>query len=281
MKANEVDENVMKSIASAVQGLQSSAQRSQEEAENSFRGREVAPISQYWVRGPSYIDPASIEVVLYEDRADTSYIDDGEGLLFDLAGLGDGDKMQNVVAFVRRYGLLWHGPEDLGSGKCRESLEDWFEAVGTLRFTMALYKSIREYEHSGTGDPIHALGLELALPEEITKEATEVDYLATAGAVVSNLVTAGLWDCKPAVTFESERRAGGRMSGNFLFSFLPSGLLGAAYSELAMLIGTHAEIKECPGCGRLFTPESGKQKYHSKSCASTSRWRRWKEGQNA
>jgi hypothetical protein len=275
---NRVSEAAMNGIVAAVRGLQRAAGESQEETEEPSRGYEVAPASPYWVRGPAHIDPDSVEIVLDEGRASTDYAGDGEDLLFDLAGLGNGDKAQNAVAFVRRYGLLWHGPEDLGSGECRESLEDWFYAVGTLQFTMALYKSFRD--HPGTGDPIHALGLELALPEEIANQATEEDYLATAGTVVADLITRGLEGCRPAVGFELQRRDREHIPGGFQFAFVPSNLLAAAYAELAMLVGTHAEIKECPGCGRLFTPESGKQKYHSKSCASTSRWRRWKESQD-
>ena len=40
-------------------------------------------------------------------------------------------------------------------------------------------------------------------------------------------------------------------------------------TELAYLVGTRAEIEICPGCGRFFSPESGKQKYCTTSCAST------------
>ncbi len=63
----------------------------------------------------------------------------------------------------------------------------------------------------------------------------------------------------------------------FLLSQLPPNLVAAAYSAFAFHIANKAPVLECPGCGRLFVPKSGKQKYHSESCASTSRWRRWSE----
>jgi hypothetical protein len=70
-------------------------------------------------------------------------------------------------------------------------------------------------------------------------------------------------------------------SGKFLFSVAPANLVALAYANFATLIAKRAEIRECPGCGRIFTPQSGRQKYCTKSCASTSRWRRWKARQSS
>jgi hypothetical protein len=69
-----------------------------------------------------------------------------------------------------------------------------------------------------------------------------------------------------------------------LFKYLVSGpdagrlldRVGAAYANYASVIAKRQEIKECPGCGRMVFPESGRQKYCTKSCASTGRWCRWK-----
>jgi hypothetical protein len=67
----------------------------------------------------------------------------------------------------------------------------------------------------------------------------------------------------------------------FVFGHQPSDLHAALYTNFATMIAHKAELKECVGCGRIFHPESGKQKYCTKSCASTSRWRRWKEQQSS
>ena len=80
----------------------------------------------------------------------------------------------------------------------------------------------------------------------------------------------------PALNFEEKAPP-----GEFVFGHQPPNLHKALYTNLATMIAQRAELKECPGCGRLFHPESGKQKYCTKSCASTSRWRRWKEQQSS
>jgi uncharacterized OB-fold protein len=68
--------------------------------------------------------------------------------------------------------------------------------------------------------------------------------------------------------------------GKFALQIAPQNLEGAAYASYASVMAQRREIKECPGCGRMFFPDSGRQKYCTKSCASTSRWRRWKARQN-
>lgn len=248
-----------------------------EGAEKPHNGFEVlAPGSPYWVRGPARVHEDSLEIVLDEDRAQPYYLHRGEGLLFDLASLPDGDWVPNVQAFARRYGLLWHGAPDLGSGKCKESLEDWFREAGYLRFAMGLYRSLRESVRVGSVEPLRKLEFEATWPQELVAQMTEEDFLRASHVTVSELINRGLESCfsgiGPNVELESVT------PGEFSFSFLPSNLLGAAYAELAMLVGTSTEIKKCRGCRASFSPKSGKQKYCTPSCASTSRWRRWKEG---
>jgi hypothetical protein len=67
----------------------------------------------------------------------------------------------------------------------------------------------------------------------------------------------------------------------FLLTQNPPNLVAAAYGQLALAMVNRAPMEQCQGCGRMFKPESGKQKYCSKSCASTSRWHRWKERQGS
>src|SRR5215210_1196202 len=43
--------------------------------------------------------------------------------------------------------------------------------------------------------------------------------------------------------------------GTFALSILPAKLLDAAWSELAYIVGSRAEIRTCPGCGSYFSPE--------------------------
>jgi len=69
--------------------------------------------------------------------------------------------------------------------------------------------------------------------------------------------------------------------GDIRLAYSRLNLISAAYAELAALVATKAEFKECSGCGRAFLPGSGKQKYHGPQCATRSRQRRWKQGRLA
>jgi hypothetical protein len=68
--------------------------------------------------------------------------------------------------------------------------------------------------------------------------------------------------------------------GDIRLAYSPLNLVSAAYADLAALVATKAEFKECPGCGRAFLPGSGKQKYHDPQYATRSRQRRWKQGRH-
>jgi hypothetical protein len=45
----------------------------------------------------------------------------------------------------------------------------------------------------------------------------------------------------------------------------PPNLVAAAYANIAVLLATKAEFKECPGCGRIFQPKSGRQTCQSRN----------------
>ena len=68
-----------------------------------------------------------------------------------------------------------------------------------------------------------------------------------------------------------------RAPTNFRLSHNLPNLLADVYERLALLVASRAPVAESPGFGRLFVPESGKQKYHSKQCSGATRYRRWKE----
>lgn len=119
----KVTEDSMRELADSVGELREATESSKKETIEAIQGLETLPAGQYWVRGPAHIVDNSCEIVLDEDRIERYVLYQNTGLLFELAGLGDGDKVQKALAFVRRYGLLWHGEEHLGSGEFRESLE--------------------------------------------------------------------------------------------------------------------------------------------------------------
>jgi hypothetical protein len=64
-----------------------------------------------WVRGRAHV--ADGEIILQTSEAKAYALGQLDNLPLDLASLDEGDPQQ-IVAFVRRYGLLWHGPDELG-----------------------------------------------------------------------------------------------------------------------------------------------------------------------
>jgi hypothetical protein len=180
------------------------------------------------------------------------------------------------LAFFRRYGLLWHSAQDLGSGQCREPLDYWFEAIDYLRSAMALYQSLTEAKRIGSTTPLRKF--DRILSADITMQLTDEVRLGVAHLTVVNMITEGLGGCRIGLGPNRIDRED-FVPGTFALSTLPGKLLDAAWNELAYIVGTRTEIRTCPGCGSYFSLESGKQKYCTKSCASTSRWRRWKDRQ--
>ena len=99
-------------------------------------------------------------------------------------------------------------------------------------------------------------------------------------ASLAEVVTRKLEGCQLGLTSSVDLDARTRGPGIFLMLQRPPHLLSAAYTHLAQFVVDRKPLEECPGCGRIFIPRSGRQEYCRKSCASTSRWRRWKERQD-
>jgi hypothetical protein len=253
-----------------------------------------------WARGPARI--VGDEIVLDEDRAEPYKLGEALYVEFALEDL-DEDYPQSAVAFARRYGLLWHGADSLGTGECREWLSDWWDVANELHFVLTLYREVQESLRTGSVEPLRSLEIDWSaidwtaftvdgsLPQshpllrpgkepDAGEEYTDEMYLADICQVLAAFVNLGLEDCE--VGFLSLTMPGREYNqpGKFGLQLAPQNLVGAAYGRYASVIAKREEVKECPGCGRMFFPESGRQKYCTKSCASTSRWRRWKARQS-
>jgi hypothetical protein len=224
-----------------------------------------------WLRGPARI--VGGEVVLDEERAERYTPYHMDRAIFELAALVQ--SKDNIGAFVRRYGLLRREPELLGTGKCRESVSEWHDAIQGAWAAVHLYRKLREAAKTGSADPVRALGIDWTKAPETS---TDKEYLASRSILLVRLINDQLRHCPTALApvYSSEQ---GIELGGFVFTSRPPDLLTAAYADFATLVSTRAELKECPGCGVLFHPKSGKQKYHDPSCAGSARWRRWKEKQ--
>lgn len=252
-----------------------------------------------WAKGPARI--VGDEIVLDEDRAERYLLGEALYVEFALEDL-DEDYPQSAVAFARRYGLLWHGADSLGTGECRERLSDWWDIAYELHFVLTLYRNVQESLRTGSVEPLRnmeidwsaidwsALTIDGSLPQNrpgggpnresgTDEDYTDEMYLADICNVLSNLVNLGLEDCKMGLLSLTMPGEDFDQPGKFGLQIAPQNLVGAAYGRYASVIAKREEIKECPGCGRMFFPESGRQKYCTKSCASTSRWHRWKQRQ--
>ena len=224
-----------------------------------------------WLRGPARI--VGGEVVLDEERAEPYTPYHMDRAIFELAALVQ--SKDNIGAFVRRYGLLRREPELLGTGKCREPVSEWHDAIQGAWAAVHLYRKLREAAKTGSADPVRALGIDWTKAPETS---TDKEYLASRSILLARLINDQLMHSPTALApaYSSEQ---GIELGAFVFTSTPPDLLTAAYADFATLVATRAELKECPGCGVLFHPKSGKQKYHDRSCAGSARWRRWKEKQ--
>jgi len=241
-----------------------------------------------WARGPAKV--IGDEVVLDESRAEEypmAVTADSKDLVLQLAHMAadwDNRDPRDIVTFVRRNGLLWHGARDLGTGECRESLSKWWEEARLIAVLLSLYNDVvratanspTQYLREALGELVGFYGAELdADDEDGDEELAEV-----ASWFLAEALTERLENCRVGVTSSLVLGLKIREPDYFLRAINPPDLLTAAYVALSDIIVNHAPMKECPGCGRMFVQESGKQKYCTKSCASTSRWRRWKASQS-
>jgi hypothetical protein len=244
--------------------------------------RGVANWKRYphWARGPARL--VGDEVILDEDRAERYYMYEPTDLLFDLADLGADPNSRDpreVVSFVRRYGLLWHGAEHLGSGECREPLSEWWAEARALALTGDLYMRLKDSLQTGSAEPLRTIPVDFTSVFG-TQAPDDQGFMDQASVFLAEAISMKLEGCNLGVASSVQLDVQPRGSGIFLLSQNPPNLVSAAYAQLAMAMVNRAPIEECPGCGRMFIRESGKQKYCTKSCASTSRWRRWKARQN-
>ncbi len=234
----------------------------------------------HWARGPATI--VGDEIVLDEDRAQPYFLHEPRDLLFDFAELaanpGDLDT-RRATAFVRRYGLLWHGAEDLGSGNCREPLAEWWKESYAFALTADLYVRLKAAVRTGSAQDLRTSPMNWM--EAVVGGDLEDDQfcIEAASVVLAEMISLNLKGCNLSVSSSLGLDVDGRGPLTFLLAQNPPDLVTAAYAQLAMAMVNKAPMKECQGCGRMFIPQSGKQKYCTKSCASTSRWHRWKERQ--
>ena len=103
-------------------------------------------------------------VLRREDAEDYAFFEEDrlDKLVLDVAGLrnigtlADPERLdpRPALAFVRRHGLLWHGPEQLASGECREPLRSLYLEGEELTLSTALYMLLRESLNTSSTQPL-------------------------------------------------------------------------------------------------------------------------------
>jgi hypothetical protein len=213
--------------------------------------RGIAQWRQYpfWAHGHARI--AGDEVILDEARAERYYMYESTDLMFELADLAaDWNKRdaRDVLAFVRRYGLLWHGADDLGTGECREPLSKWWDESRMLAVIMDLYVDLKESAKVGSADPLRTALIDFTTAFQAPAPTDQV-LMEQASIFLAEVVSEKLQGCSLGVVSSVQLDVKPKGPVIFLLQQNPPNLLTA------------------------------KQKYCTPSCASTNRWRRWKEKQ--
>lgn len=253
---------------------------------------ELAPIEVRglrWARGSAQVENG--EIVVDEDRATAYGFEspaESERMAFDLASLSRrmGDETV-VLTFARRWGLLWHGADDLGSGKCRESLHEWWVEASLLNQVGVFYQTIVDSKREGSVKPIQdflrrsgGIGFPSLSPSSVQFDQ---DYIGIASVMLQGMINTGL-NAGPNV-IPQERTGKQRCwwgleaigPGDFRLAQFPPDLLSRAYSAFATLIGTNAETRFCPVCNKQFRPKPRQGACCSTTCTNTARSRRYRE----
>jgi len=227
-----------------------------------------------WVRGRASLDGEY--VVLDRTRSSEYQPLSTTDLVFDLAAIR---RPSDALPFVRRYGLLFHGPNATES---REPWTDWERVSGLLSGLLHLYvvlqKAIRgdvaaNHElRTRWGELIQRLYEQVAETDEVFyQQAT--DFLAYWTSHGLENVEFGI---DAAARYEKDGKAYGGV-GDFVLTARPPNLVGYAYHQLALLLSRGVEGARCPECGRVFVVKDRRQRFCSPQCAQRARYRRWKE----
>lgn len=249
-----------------------------------------------WVRGPAFIDGGEIGLAEGEFETYQAFTPEhSERILFDLPQLAlldfDGDKLtidyKRSLAFAEEHGLIWHGSDHAGKGEFREPLSAWWLAACELQLTVTLYSKLKESLEGENADPIRNY-LRSLRDEGVFKRSKRLllsnddDALREfASDQLSERITRGMEDCTPTLLagcrLINEEGAKVGAAGDFYFGNDPGSLFGAANYALASLISRKEVFLDCEGCGRMFRPNHGHQRFCEERCYERHRKRLQRE----
>ena len=226
-----------------------------------------------WLRGEATYSDGCI--TLDPARAHEYQPFEERDLVFDLASVSTPD---DALVFVRRYGLLRHGPKE---ESLTERFEDWQEEVRVLRFVMRLYLDLRR-AIEGDEDGIARLWeMEPSIREYFQGAAkSDSELFQQVSSLIAWLVSEGLDGVDERIEAASNLETGPGSGiagppGFFLFSAHARDLVGLAYHQLALDFVNREPMSDCAECGRFFIMEDRRQRFCTPTCAGRARYRRW------
>jgi hypothetical protein len=230
-----------------------------------------------WIRGEATIDGEWI--VLDPARAETYPApSDQPSLLFDLAVL---QQPQDALEFVRKYGLLRHGPD---AKEFREPFSDWLDVAKTLNADLVLAYILSA---ALKGDPASCQALwnlETLWRQMYDFESvaiTDVDLFSQATAILARRVTEGLQGVQERLEAGVIDEEDVKLSV-FSFSVHAPDLIGYAYHQFALLLTEGGQIAGiCKACHRFFQLADVRQQYCSPTCAARTRYQRFAQKKRA
>jgi hypothetical protein len=232
-----------------------------------------------WVRGKARLDGE--EIVLAPAKAELYDAPNSKhhaSLLEDLASLHD-FKLEDPVEFVRHHGLIWHGPDEVQQGECRESLKWWAAWGKYLTTTITLYAALQEGLEAETAKPIrHHMRVhrDENFGHGVIPDGKD-ELFEHASILLSERIPTGLQSCKQTLVAACGVKKRGRPigpAGDFRYRTEPTDLIGAAHLQFAGLVVNKAEARQCKGCGRWFVPKHDSQWHHTPECGRNKRRRK-------
>lgn len=229
-------------------------------------GRYLLPALR-WLRGSARIwqDGAGVDwLILDSAQAEAVTMHTQDALREAVFTLATVTTAADALAYVERYGLLWHGGDDAPG---RERLTAWLSEAQTLRDLLhecliwrVTAEQMQRAREAGQvallGGLVSPLPQHLALMEQISNHT---------GAVRQVLLPPG---SAPGVD-------------RFTYQAVPEDRtpLAYLYTAVGQLLVDDVPLAQCRGCGRYFVPDEPRQRYCSQACATRARGRRFRASQ--
>ncbi len=237
-----------------------------------------------WLRGPATYRDGWIALNAERGSLYSPYQDADLAFAFAHLARGGADE---AVAFVQRFGLLSHGPEDEVH---RERLEDIQREARVVELLLTTHAALQRAVAGDTDAVTVTAAFSREYLEPLLRErglnlpVGEQPRLEAVAGWIAEQVTHGLaeGDVREALasavgttSWSSQPTA-----ADFVITADARDLLGYIYHHLATLFVSRARTRACEACGQFFTVADRRQRFCSTTCSNRKRYRRWKDKQS-